>query len=148
MNTVHRDKAVVTFNVGAISSAISKALLRQREKDLKKQRESRMLGFTTMAERLLYCALEEEYYRELIQKKIEADYAEAELEFIKLIKDYKDEDDCVRIKSLVLAQLRGMGRSTAMRFATDLSLVTMPTPPTEKTALGSLSCGRIIYAAV
>jgi len=104
------------------------------------------LVFTTAAESLFYCFLEEEYYRELVERKIEDDRAEEELQFIKQIKDYKDRDNCIRIKNLVLAQLRGMSRSTAMQFATDLSLVSMPTPPTEETAFGSLNCGRIAYA--
>ena len=84
----------------------------------------------------------------LIQQKIENDRAEEELRIIKQIKDYKDKDDCVRIKNLVLAQLRGMSRSTAMRFTTDLSLVTMPTPPTVETVSDSLHCGRTAYVGV
>lgn len=61
MNTAHRDKVVVTFNIGAISSAISKALLRQREKELKKQRESYTLMFCTTAESLFYGISPSEY---------------------------------------------------------------------------------------
>ena len=148
LNIAHRDKAVVTFNIGAISSAISKALLRQREKELKKQKESHALVFTTSAESFFSYLFEEEYYPELIQQKIENDRAEEELQIIKQIKDYKDKDDCVRIKNLVLAQLRGMSRSTAMRFTTDLSLVTMPTPPTVETVSDSLHCGRTAYVGV
>lgn len=148
LNIAHRDKVVVTFNIGAISSAISKALLRQREKELKKQKESHALMFATSAECFLSCLFEEEFYPELIKQKIENDRVEEELQIIKQIKDYKDKDDCVRIKNLVLAQLRGMSRSTAMRFTTDLSLVTMPTPPTVETVSDSLYCGRTAYVGV
>ena len=148
MNVVHRDGAAVSFNIGAISAAISKACLRQREKELQKQKESHTISLLCTASDLLSICLVEEFYRREIEAKIEEDRVDEELQFIKQIKDYKNQDDCNRIKNMVLAQLRGLSRSTAMRFATDKNLVTMPTPPTEETALGSLSCGRITYASV
>ena len=88
--------------------------------------------------------LEEEWYREAFEQE----QIDKELLIIKDVMNWMNHDDSNRIKELLLKQLRGMSRSMAMRFATDLSLVSMPTPPTEETALGSLSCGRITYASV
>ena len=148
MNIAHRDGTVMSFNLSAISKAISKACLRQRERELRKQKESYTLRLSCTSDALLNYILEEEFYRRLIEDKIEQDRVDVELQVIKQIHDIKNQDDGGRIKNLMLAKMRGMSRSTAMQFATDLSLVTMPTPPTVETAIGSLSCGRITYASV
>lgn len=148
LDFLHRDGAVVSFNISAISNALSKAFLRNREKELRRQKESYTLVLNSTADALLYYLFEEEYYREEIEQRIELDRIEKELQAIKQIKRYKDNAESARIRDLLLAQQRGASRSTAMRYATDLSLVTMPTPPTEETALGSLNCGRTYHVAV
>ena len=144
MHISRRDGLCVTFSTSAISSAVSKALLRHRQRELMRQKDSYCIACYSIAHELGHILMEEEYYRNRIEQK----QIEEELQFIKLAIEFKNEDDRVRIKELLLAQQRGMSRSTAMRYATDLSLVTMPTPPTVETAIGSLSCGRITYASV
>lgn len=136
----------MSFNLSAIAKAISKACLRQRERELRKQKESYTLRLSCTSDALLYYILEEEFYRRTIEEKIDQDRVDIELQVIKQIQDCKNQDDGGRIKNLMLAMMRSMSRSTAMQFATDLSLVSMPTPPTEETAHGSLNCGRIAYA--
>ena len=148
MNIAHRDGAVMSFDIIAISGAISKAFLRKRERELRKQKESYTLRFSCTADGLLNFIWEEEFYQRRIEEQVEQDRVDNELQVIKQIHDRKNQDDGCRIKNLMLAKMRGMSRSTAMQFATDLSLVTMPTPPTVGTAIGSLSCGRITYASV
>ena len=144
MQVRHRDGVTMRFSTGAVSFAISKALLRKRERELEKQKEMYNDRWFSICHELGHLCLEEEWYREAFEQE----QIDKELLIIKDITDHMNHDDSIRIKELLLKQIRGMSRSTAMRFATDLSLVTMPTPPTEETALGSLSCGRITYASV
>ena len=148
MSFLHRDGTVVSFNIGSVSNAISKALLRQRERELKMQKGTHTLVLTSMSEALFYRCFEENFYQRIVEQKTEQNQLDEELQFIKQIKDYKNKDDGIRIKNMLLAQLRGASRSIAMRHATDLNLVTMPTHPTKETAFGSLNCGRITHVVV
>lgn len=144
MQVVHRDGVTLRFSTSAVSFAISKAFLRRRERELIRQKESYNVCRNSICHEFGHIYLEEEWYREAFEQE----QIDKELLIIKDVMNWMNHDDSNRIKELLLKQLRGMSRSMAMRFATDLSLVSMPTPPTEETALGSLSCGRITYASV
>ena len=144
MQVVHRDGVTLSFSTSVVSFAVGKAFLRKRERELIRQKESYNERWLSICHELGHIYLEEELYREAFEQE----QIDKELLIIKDVTDRMNYDDSVRIKELLLKQLRGMSRSMAMRFATDLSLVTVPTPPTEETALGSLSCGRKTYASV
>ena len=144
MQVVHRDGVTLRFSTSAVSFAISKAFLRRRERELIRQKESYNVCRASICHELGHIYLEEEWYRVLFEQE----QIDKELLIIKDVMKWMNHDDSNRIKELLLKQLRGLSRSTAMRFATDLSLIAMPTPPTEMTALRSLSCGRITYASV
>ena len=139
---MHRDGVTLSFSTSVVSFAVGKAFLRKRERELIRQKESYNERWLSICHELGHIYLEEELYREAFEQE----QIDKELLIIKDVRDRMNYDDSVRIKEL--KQLRGMSRSMAMRFATDLSLVTVPTPPTEETALGSLSCGRKTYASV
>ena len=149
MNIVHRDGMSVCFDTAKIVVAVSKAFLRNREKELKKQH--------SVYEEVLYRLLTEECgdpaREECIWEAIKEirtllENTSRELRLILIEKWRKDKEDGCRIKQLVLDQLRRLGRSGSMRFATDMSLMTMPTPPTLDTVFDSLCCGRATYVGV
>ena len=149
MNIVHRDGMFISFAAAKIVAAVSKASLRCREKELRSQH--------SVYEEVLYRLLTEECgspaREECIREAIEEINlllvsASRELQLILIEKRKIDEEDCCRIKHLLLDQLRRLGRSGSMRFATDMSLMTMPTPPTLDTVFDSLCCGRATYVGV
>lgn len=149
MDIVHRDGMFVSFDTAKIVTAVSKAFLRSREKKLGKQH--------SVYEEVLYRLLteecggpaREECIREIVKEiRIMLEDARRELRLIRIEKRRLDKEDCCRIKHLLLDQLRSLDRSKSMRFATDMSLVTIPTPPTVDTVSGSLRCGRVDYVGV
>ena len=91
MNIAHRDGTVMSFNLSAISKATSKACLRQRERELRKQKESYTMRLSCTADALLNYILEEEFYRRTIEERIEQDRVDIELQVVKQIQDCKNQ---------------------------------------------------------
>lgn len=149
MNIVHRDGMSVCFDTAKIVVAVSKAFLRSREKELRKQH--------SMYEEVLYRLLteecgnparEESIWDAIKEIRIVIENVGRELWLIRVEKGRINEEDSCRIRHLLLDQLRRLGRSRSMRFTNDMSLLTMPTPPTVETVSDCLHCGRTAYVRV
>ena len=149
MNIVHRDGMSVCFDTAKIVVAVSKAFLRSREKKLRKQHSVyEEVLYRLLTEECGNPAREESIWDVIKEIRIVLENVGRELWLIQVEKSKINEEDSCRIKHLLLDQLRRLGRSRSMRFTSDMSLLTMPTPPTVETVSDSLHCGRTAYVGV
>ena len=149
MNIVHRDGMSIGFSATKIVIAVCKASLRCREKELRSQHSVyEEILYRLLTEECGGPAREESQWEAIEEISLLLESTSRELQLILIEKRRIDKEDCCRIKHLLLDQLRRLGRSRSMRFATDMILMTMPTPPTVETVFDSLCCGRTAYVGV
>lgn len=149
MHVVHREGRVVSFDSSKIVLAVEKAALRCRVTKLKKRYSSLDIIVCSLLADGYGSQEEEDRIRETIAKiRIEMKEIKAYLHSFKRALRYLYRLECGSVENYLLELLRRLSRSTAMRFSTDLCLLTVPTPPTVGTVSGSLSCGRIAYVGV